>query len=319
LGSALKRFFKRFNPKGHDHLSEKIFIAAFGKHPGWDDHIDDIGFETGIFITVKRILYIQGIGGNIDSGSWDKLKEDQLIEEFKHVFFWYINGNLVVGRMWSSQDGKGRKSYPFVVCAQCNKLSIKWIFENVLPRLEKVETICTATTSATDVRMAIQNTWQELRQLARQYEAPTYPSVAYPNAIAKLARDPEMGPNKEGLFRVLYHIEREVGWRRAHNASNTALRSASLRLPTSQDTILESILLWNSFLINILGKNTPMLILIPIRKNWMDIIIGEPTELQLYCLRASLKVIPLTSSIPYNMDSGFTVQANKLMEDSLGG
>ena len=128
-----------------------------------------------------------------------------------------------------------------------------------------------------------------------------------------------MGPNKEGLFRVLYHIEREVGWRRAHNASNTALRSASLRLPTSQDTILESILLWNSFLINILGKNTPMLILIPIRKNWMDIIIGEPTETQLYCLRASLKVIPLTSSIPYNMDSGFTVQANKLMEDSLGG
>ncbi|OHB64186.1 MAG: hypothetical protein A2168_00735 [Planctomycetes bacterium RBG_13_50_24] len=67
------------------------------------------------------------------------------------------------------------------------------------------------------------------------------------------------------------------------------------------------------------GKNTPVLILIPLRNNWIDIIIGEPTELQLYCLRASLKVIPLTSSIPYNMDSEFTDQANRLIEDSLGG
>jgi len=83
--------------------------------------------------------------------------------------------------------------------------------------------------------------------------------------------------------------------------------------------MLESILLWKSFLYNMFGKNTPMLILIPQRNNWTDIIIGEPTELQLYCLRASLKVIPLTSSIPYNMGSEFIDQANKLIKDSLGG
>jgi len=318
LNAAFKKFFKRFNPKGQDNPSEGIFVAAFGKHPGWDDHIDDIGFETDVFVTVKRILYIQGIGGNIDSGSWDKLKEDQLIEEFKHVFFWYINGNLVVGRMWSSQDGKGRKSYPFVVCVQCGKLPIKWIFEIVLPRLDRVEATCAATTSATDVRMAIQSVKQELRQLAQQFETSPSPVIAYPDAIARLARHPEMGPNQEGLFRVLYHIEREVGRHRTNNASSMALRSTSLRIPTSQDTMLESILLWNSFLFNMFGKNTPVLILIPLRNNWIDIIIGEPTELQLYCLRASLKVIPLTSSIPYNMDSEFTDQANRLIEDSLG-
>jgi len=319
LGGALKKLFKCFNPKGQDKPSEGIFVAAFGKHPGWNDHIDDIGFETDVFVTVKRILYIQGIGGNIDSGSWDKLKEDQLIEEFKHVFFWYINGNLVVGRMWSSQDGKGRKSYPFVVCVQCSKLPIKWIFENVLPRLEKVEATCAATTSADDVRMAIQSAGQELRQLAQQSVTSLSPVIAYPDAVARLARHPEMGPNQEGLFRVLYHIEREVGRHRANSVNSTTLRSTSLRIPTSQDTMLESILLWNSFLLNMFGKNTPMLILIPQRNNWTDIIIGEPTELQLYCLRASLKVIPLTSSIPYNMGSEFIDQANKLIKDSLDG
>ena len=319
MNSAFKKFLKRFNPKGQDNPSEGIFVAAFGKHPGWDDHIDDIGFETDVFVTVKRILYIQGIGGNIDSGSWDKLKEDQLIEEFKHVFFWYINGNLVVGRMWSSQDGKGRKSYPFVVCVQCAKLPIKWIFDNVLPRLEKVEATCAATTSANDVRMAIQRAGQELRQLARQCVTSPSPVIAYPDAVARLARHPEMGPDQEGLFRVLYHIEREVGRHRANSAGSMALRSTSLRVPASQDTMLESILLWNSFLFNMFGKNTPMLILLPQRDSWIDIIIGEPTELQLYCLRASLKVIPLTSSIPYNMGSEFIDQANKLIKDSFGG
>ena len=319
MSAAFKKFFKRFNPKGQDNPSEGIFVAAFGKHPGWDDHIDDIGFETDVFVTVKRILYIQGIGGNIDSGSWDKLKEDQLIEEFKHVFFWYINGNLVVGRMWSSQDGKGRKSYPFVVCVQCSKLPIKWIFDNVLPRLERIEATCAATTSANDVRMAIQNTRQELRQLAQQCETSPSPVIAYPNAVARLARHPEMGPNQEGLLRVLYHIEREVGRHRSNSVGGMALRSTALRIPTSQGAMLESILLWNSFLFNMFGKNTSMLILLPQIYNWIDIIIGEPTELQLYCLRASLKVIPLTSSIPYNMGAEFIEQSNKLIKDSLGG
>jgi len=314
LGAAFKKFFKRFNPKGQEDLSEGIFVAAFGKHPGWDDHIDDIGFDTDVFVTVKRILYIQGIGGNIDSGSWDKLKADQLIEEFKHVFFWYIKGNLVVGRMWSSQDGKGRKSYPFVVCVQCTKLSIEWIFERVLPQLEKVEETCTATTSADDVRVAIQNVGREIRQLARQSGTLPSPGIVYPDAVARLAGHPGMGPGKEGLFRVLYHIEREVGRHRGNSVSNMALRSTSIRIPTSQDIMPESIILWNGFLFNMFGKNTPVLILIPQGKNWIDIIIGEPTELQLYCLRVSLKVIPPTSSIPYNMDSEFIDQADKLIK-----
>src|SRR4030042_866219 len=109
----------------------------------------------------------------------------------------------------------------------------------VLPRLERGEATFAATTSANDVRMAIQSVKQELRQLAQQCETSPSPVIVYPNAIARLARHPEMGPNKEGLFRVLYHIEREVGRHRANSSSSMALRSTSLRIPTSQDTMLE--------------------------------------------------------------------------------
>jgi len=70
LDSAIKKIVKRFYPKGQDDPSEKVFVAAFGKHPAWDDHIDDIGLDMDTLIAAKRILYVQGIGGNIDSGSW---------------------------------------------------------------------------------------------------------------------------------------------------------------------------------------------------------------------------------------------------------
>jgi len=319
LDSAFKRFLKRFNPKGQNLASERIFVAAFGKHPGWDDHIDDIGLETDVFVTVKRILYVQGIGGNVDSGSWDKLTNDQLVGEFKHVFFWYIDGNLIVGRMWSSQDGKGRKSYPFVVCVQCWKLPMQWVFENVLPQLERIEGTCTATTSASDVRSAIQNSRQQLRQSAQHCQTSPDSVIVYPDALAKLAERPEMGPNHEGLFRVLYHLDREVGRHHPDGSKFGVSRSALLRVPASLNTMLENLLMWSSFLLNRFGTNIPLLILMPLKNDWMDIIIGEPTELQLYCLRASLKVIPLTSSIPYNMSTEFIDQSNRLIEDSLRG
>jgi hypothetical protein len=161
--------------------------------------------------------------------------------------------------------------------------------------------------------MVIQSSNQELRQLAQRFDRSQNPITTYPDALAKLAKRPEMGPNQEGLFRTLYHIDREVGRHRANNTSSMALRSTSLRIPTSPDTMLESILLWSSFLRERFGTNVPVLFLLSLKNDWMDIIIGEPTELQIYCLRASLKVIPLTSNIPYNMDSEFINQANKLI------
>ena len=43
-------------------------VGAFGKHPGWDDHLDDIGLNTEPLIAAKQYLYVQGIGGVIDAG-----------------------------------------------------------------------------------------------------------------------------------------------------------------------------------------------------------------------------------------------------------
>jgi hypothetical protein len=291
-------------------------MAAFGKHPGWDDHIDDIGLETDVLVTVKRILYIQGIGRNIDSGSWDKLEEDQRLEKFGHVFVWCMNGDVVVGRLWSSQDGKGRSSYPMVVCVQCSKLPLPWVLTNILPRLEEIEQACVGTTSADDVQRIIEDARNQIRELAQGCEPERKLKVKRSDVLSKLAELPEMGPDRQGLHRVLYHIDREIVHAGSGGGKSVELRPALIRLPSSAPAEQESALLWISFLLAKFGLNMHILVIMPLRHSWIDIVIGEPTDLHFFCLRASISVVPLTSSIPYTMDSEFLAQTNQLIDDS---
>ena len=316
MASILKKIVKRFNQRGQDAASERVFTAAFGKHPGWDDHINDIGLETDVLVAVKRILYIQGIGSNIDSGSWDKLEENQRVEKFGHAFVWCMNGDMVVGRLWSSRDGKGRSSYPMVVCVQCSPLPLPWVLNNILPRLEGIEQACTATTSADDVRRIVEDARNQFRQLAKQYEPPSKISVEGSYMLAQLAELPEMGPNRQGLHRVLYHIDREVVQAGSGTGKGGDLRPALIRVPSSSTAVQENVILWINFLLAKFGLNTHILVIMPLREPWIDIVIGEPTDLHLFCLRASISVVPLTSSIPYTIDSELVAQTNQLIDDS---
>jgi hypothetical protein len=301
----------------HDHGPESIFVGAFGKHPGWDDHVDDLGLETEVLIAAKRILYVQGIGGNVDSGRWDKLKANQRIETFNRVILWHVDGQLVVGRIWSSQDGKGRKSYPFVVCVQCSKLPMQWISDNVLPQLEEIESTCIATRSADDVQSCIRDARQKLSQASQECDSLPVSIVVNPDPLPELAKNPELGPGREGLYRILYHIDREVGRLQPSAAKSKVLGATLLRLPVCPNAVLQDVLLWTSFVLTKFGEQTSILALMPPRNNkWVDFIVGEPTEQQLFCLRASPEVIPLTSNIPYNIGPEFIEQAQQLMQDS---
>ena len=127
-----------------------------------------------------------------------------------------------------------------------------------------------------------------------------------------------MGADHEGLLRILYHIEREITRYRPDASKGETVRPTLLRVPVSASEMLQNTLLWFGFLLNKLIKDTPVLVLMPQENSWIDIIIGEPTESQLYCLRASLRMIPLTSTIPYNMGPDFIARANQLIEESRG-
>jgi hypothetical protein len=134
----MSEFYKKFLledvPRVTPGSNKQVFLGAFGKHPGWDDHVEDLGLETGTLNTAKVLFYVEGIGGEIDAGAWEKLDESQRLSAFKHIFVWHRPGQLLIGRLWSSSDGKGRTRYPMVVCAHCTGVTLAWALDHVLPR-----------------------------------------------------------------------------------------------------------------------------------------------------------------------------------------
>ncbi len=107
----MSRFIKEFlRQKGET----GVYLAAFGKHPGWSDHMG-LALENRSIALARSGLYDGAIGGNIDTGVWSR----ELVQESLDLLFvWHRFGRVLVGSIQPSRDSKGRDLYPFVLCAQ---------------------------------------------------------------------------------------------------------------------------------------------------------------------------------------------------------
>ena len=85
MSDFYKRFLMEDVPRATPGTTKQVFLGAFGKHPGWDDHVEDLGLETGSLVEAKKLFYVQGIGGEIDAGAWEKLDDSQRLPAFKHL------------------------------------------------------------------------------------------------------------------------------------------------------------------------------------------------------------------------------------------
>lgn len=310
------KFFAR---KKNGETAKRMFFAAFGKHPGWDDHIEDLGLETEQLVRVKRMLYVEGISGNVDSGAWDRLSDTQRLSGFDHLFLWWTASDVVAGQMWSSSDGKGRTRYPMVVCAQCSDLPLTWILKRVLPRLEEVRTQCVKTTSASAVKSILDKARRELRELARELGTSPQDPETVRGTLSVLANHSEMGKDHIGLLRILYMIEQGMPVSNARGNDKTSRvlpGSLHIRVPACTDSPSDSILLWSSFLFGEIDTSNSVLLLLPRGEPWLDIILGAPTRERLHCIRASLEAIPPTTDIPYTLDSDFIDRAKRRISAS---
>src|SRR5436190_11797184 len=167
----MKSFAKEFLQEDRG-AGRQIFVGACGKHPGWDDHIDDLGLETESMVAAKQLLYVEGIGGQI--GAWEKLDWTAQVA-FNHAFIWRRETQLLVGRMWASSDGKKRTRYPMVVCAHCTGANLSLVLDTLLAWLEELKTRTMATKSADDVRAMMVQFRDGLREWFSTAEEPTEP------------------------------------------------------------------------------------------------------------------------------------------------
>ena len=194
-----------------------IFLGAFGKHPGWDDHIEPIGLDSEALLAARDILYVRGIGGVINEALWEK-KPEETLPQIGHLFSWSGESDTLIGRMWSSVDGKGRARYPMVAIAHL-ELPFSYALATRTSRiLANVESRCRQAATAPEVRAIFASGLEELRASLAQ---PADGLGAEPDRAACSRIANGMALNEGDTFaRVLYAVEKAR--RNAHSPKNVS-------------------------------------------------------------------------------------------------
>src|ERR1700687_5617897 len=146
----MSRFLKVFL---RDPLSARVQVAGFGKHPAWDDHIDDIGLTTETLVLAKQLLYSGGIAAHLASGAWDQIEKSGNAIEFDHRFVWGRDQQAIVGAIWASADRKGRTRFPLVICVQSG-LDGPRAVDLFFGPVERLGTLCRTAKTKEEIRDA---------------------------------------------------------------------------------------------------------------------------------------------------------------------
>jgi hypothetical protein len=297
----------------------RLYLSGFGKHPGWNDHMDEIGLITDSLIKAKAIIY-DGIAQQVESAAWDKKGPDKVAAGFGHVIHWRRFNESLTGRMWSSTDGKGRSLYPLITLAHCVGQPFAWQAAEVLPALADVGTKCRAAKTSYDV-VTILNTAQET---LRSRLADNAGQVAAGSALGLKEWAEYFSHERDLLRRVLHHLNVNMagfapgnhGWCDGKKAA----QSRSLRLPVvpGADSV-HSLNAWFSFLLTQLDPAVPMLGLLPDGGNWLDIIVGAPRETDFVVLRTLPTATPMETSIPYQLAPELSVNEKRVFADLARG
>jgi hypothetical protein len=296
----------------------RFYLSGFGKHPGWNDHMDEIGLITDSLIKGKSIIY-DGIAHQVESAAWEKGGTEKIAPGFDHVIHWRRFNESFTGLMWSSRDGKGRSLYPMITLAHCIGQPFGWQAEEVLPALQEVAVKCQAATVGVSV-VAILNAAQEaLRgRLKDQGNTPSSgPSIGVKEWTAHFTREPV------ALRRVLHHLLANCApfapgcseW--CENGKKQArAQSRCLRLPVVPGASpAESLNAWLSFLATQLDPAVPLLGLLPKGRNWLDVIIGEPGPADFFVLRTLPAATVVVSDIPYELEASMSPNVTRVFAD----
>lgn len=303
-------------------------LGAFGKHPGWDDHIDDLGLETDRLVEVRRRLYAEGISSNVDSGAWDKLEDGARLPVFEHLILWLTPDEVCLGRLWSSRDAKGRTQYPMALVAEGVGVDPAWLVRTAGPRLERARSLCAEEVEQDKVRASIDQLREDMRsELAAAGDQAVDHWEPDPYLLAAIADRSELatdGQTALGLRRLLYEVEKEMdefrrpdskSWRRSRLMTG---RPRHMRVPGWGDAGA-CILAWAAFMRSQLAEEAPLVLIAPVRLGgrslgWVDVVVGEPGPQEWFCLRAGVRALALHTEIPYTLEPDFVERCRALVE-----
>lgn len=218
--------FKRLFGKPQPASTVDVTLGAFGKHPAWDDHTEFLGSADETLLRFQRVLYHGGIAGNVESGAWDKLSPDQRLQTagsggpggagsgggggFDHALVWWLGGRLIVARLWSSTDGKGRGKYPMVACLHAPGGDPESTISTALSLLASLRKEIRTASTQSQVRHAVERAAHEARPLGAAASAWSRDTSISGSSIARLARTVNAHDSPDAFARSLYALWREL-------------------------------------------------------------------------------------------------------------
>ena len=305
----------------------RAVIFAFGKHPAWDDHVQEIGILNESIALAKTILYVNGIGRIIDSGDWEKAEPEKIATGFDHAFVWFRKNEFLIGRFWPSTDGKGRSRYPMLLGCHLKNVTLDFAFKQVVPKLDTLEKKCRSTTDRNEVLAAVSQTQSEVIQLL----SCSVDRAKLETALPKLAPGTSILPSaplieqaEDGWARLFYQIQSQL----IHYANwsfnpkcftDGSLSAQVLRLPLLDSSFEKSVAPWLHFLQRQIHPSLPVLLVAAQQMAWLDAIIGQPGMRELLNLKLSLKGFPYPHTIPYSIKDSFREIVRATMEGLAAG
>lgn len=277
--------------------ASRVHLAAFGKHPGWEDHIPGIGVDTEALAGLKQSLYFDGIRGQIDSGAWEKMEQFKRIEGFDHVFLWIRPGHVLLGLMWSSSDRIGRAKYPMILCADGEGFSPAFMLAHAKPELERLRDTCRALASAEEVTAQCRGALDRLRGTFERAQAGWIEPFSDNSERRRFLDCPELSPDRGGFLRVLHEYSTEQGM------GSTEPNAKHLRVPVIAGLQADVFVPWVEFFRCVVPPKNPVLFIKRESEGFLDVIVGEPASRDFFCLQAATDAVPLTTQVPYEISS----------------
>jgi hypothetical protein len=272
----MSRFLKVFL---RDPLSARIQVAGFGKHPAWDDHIDDIGLNTESLVLTKQFLYSEGIATQL--GAWNQIEASGSAVEFDHRFVWARDQQAIVGALWSSADRKGRARFPLVICAQADFVGVRAI-DHLFEPVERLGALCRKAKTQEEIREAFNRAQMELNY-------GILPSIDG-NPFSRITDSTE-----ESILPAL--ITLSAGLRKRRRGAREAAKTSGshFRLGVISSRAEDNLRFWSAYqAAQRAGAGLPSLIIAANGRGYVDLILGEPLETDFFCLRAGENVLPAT-------------------------
>lgn len=286
--------------------NSRLHLALFGKHPCWNDHMEDIGLATPSLLEFKRRLYYEGISGRLDSGAWRDVPSENRIETFDHELLWTGPTGVIFAVIWHSPDAAGRAAYPMVAAAHFLTSRLPAMVGPVFDALHQIAGECRDAPDRQTVLQAQASGQEYLIQASRKL-LPMSAQTWDQSCREDFLNHQGFGGDGEGFARLFYALTEYVNL-------NPSARNTFCYRVADGGAGTESLNLWQTLLRPQLNNQHGLLTIRARNSHWVDAMAGDFASEEFFRLKVNSGEIPLVTDIPYDLPEEIKEQTRMVLE-----